>query len=464
MFLVSNLYSDETFLEGNVRAWLEYLEISRAPLPGSWYGWKKYVSPLTAYDVEWSPWRVPQKRKYPCSNVHDGCYPKMPALPGLAEAYKQIRDAGGYPSPYVCLQIYDQGRVEPSPYAAAARPNAARNVHGKTKIYGDEGGNPEPSWAMCVHTDWWRDRLAETVAELVREEHAGGIYLDTMHGSSRACFAVEHGHAHGGGDSRPIGMHELAEICRAAVKKADPNAYTDGEGPTEAMIDAIDGILYQYTLRPGLSEPVFAAVYQDYIPRYGMKCYLEDGEGFFIGAGSLFVEGAMIGRIRTCNNGDGTLLPSDPKHAEQIAFLKRLVGYYRREAAKKFLCYGRLLRPLSFTKPDPMPRTNYVEPGARTYLEGRIRIPCLQRGVFRAADGELGVFIVNIGAEPISYTATMPAAQYGLADDEEYDLHEIASDGKAGAKRRLAGGSIVLAGVLAGRDAIMYRLVPAEGR
>ena len=462
LFLVSHARSDDKFLAGNVKAWLELLKIAKAPVGGTWYGWKKYVTELTAYDVDWSPWRVTEERKHPCSNVHDGCYPKMPALPGLSEGFRKIREAGGHPAPYVCLQIYDQGRLKPSPYAEEARPNVMRNVHGKLKIYGDEGGSPEPSWAMCVTTDWWRKRLAETCAELVRREHAGGIYLDTMHGSSRPCFAVEHGHSHGGGSYRIKGMHELARICRDAVKAADPNAYTDGENPTENMIDVVDGILYQYTLRPGISAPILAAVYQDYIPRYGMKCNLGEGEGFFIQAGSLFVEGAQMGRFYTHGAPGEVLLPSDPKYAEQIAYLKRLVGYYQQEIAKKFLCYGQLLRPLRFAKPDPMPLTNYVEERSKSYLGGLISLPVLQSGVFRASDGEIGLFIVNMSAEELSFSATITLSDYGIARNTPCDVESITWDGKHQMEQRAINETATLSRALPDRSVIMYRIAARE--
>ena len=463
LFLVSHVFSDERHIAANTEVWIEYLKIAGVPLAGTWYGWKKYVTELTAYDVDWSPWRVPEKRQYPCSNVHDGCYPKMPALSGLSDAFKKIREAGGHPSPYVCLQIYDQGRLKPSPYAQEARPNVMRNVHGKLKIYGDEGGNPEPSWAMCVTTDWWRKRLAETCAELVKREHAGGIYLDTMHGSSRACFAVEHGHTHGGGKYRIRGMHELARICRDAVKAVDPDVFTDGENPTENMIDVVDGILYQYTLRPGISAPIFAAVYQDYIPRYGMRCNLEDGEGFFIAAGTLFVEGAQMGRVYTHDGTGGEVFrPSDPKYAEQIAFLKRLLGYYRQDVAKKFLCYGQLLRPLSFSKPEPMPITNYQDKSSKGYLEGMIKLPVLQSGLFRSTDGEVGVFIVNMSAEKLSFSAGVKFADYEPSAHEAYDIESITHDGKHETERRATKKSTSLARTLPPRSVIMYRIIPSE--
>jgi len=454
LFLLSRLYSDEKHLSPHVKVWLEYLQLTKVPIGGVWYGWKHYETELTAYDKPSSQWRFRPERPYPCANVHDGAYPGMPAVSGLSQAYNRIRKAGGYPAPYVCLQIYDQGRIKKTPYADAARPCACRDVNGNIKNYPHE-----PSWLMCARTEWWRGRLKETCVELLKKEHAGGVYLDTMHGGAKPCFAIEHGHSHGGGTYRAEAMSNLARICRQAVKTVDANAYTFGESPAENMIDVIDGILYQYTLRAGTSRPVFATVYQDYIPRWGMKCDLNEGEAFFTKAGSLFIEGAQIGRIDT-----SSASPTDPNYAEQVAYLKRFIGYYHQDIAKKFLCYGRLLRPLSFSRPDPMPLTNYKDPRSKGFLGGIIRLPHLQSGVFRAADGEIGIFIVNVGPKQLAFSTTVQPADYGFSAGRLCDVESITWDGKRQIKHSNVGDSVSLVHTLGGRGVIMYRLVPKKSR
>ncbi|MBU0478049.1 LamG domain-containing protein [bacterium] len=452
MMLCAQTYGKDDNIANVHDAFLAFLDIAKVPLPCVWYGWKFYQTKLTAYDKLDSPWRVSAKNPYPPGNVHDGNYPKLPALPGFSEACKSIREAGGYPSPYVCLQIYDQGQAENAPYVKDARPYVSRHIDGKLRNY-----PREPSWLMCAFTKWWQERLKETCVELIRREHAGGAYLDTMHGAAHWCFATEHGHSYGGGTYRSKGMHEISRICRDAMKAVDPNTFTTGENPNEIMIDVIDGILYQYTVRADFSAPLFATVYQDYITRHGMGCRVEAGEGFYMQAGSLFVEGAQIGRLRI---GGGTkhLDVREEKYGEQLAYLKRLIGYYRQDMAKKFLCYGRLLRPLKFSQPSQMPVMSYKEPRGYTYRAGIVKLPALQSGVFQAPDGELGVFIVNMSPKEVSFTTALDFIEYGLPDSKIFNVQSITSEGKKKLEYSNIKQKLILQGILNPRDVIMYRI------
>lgn len=453
-FLVAYVMSNPGELDAATERWLRLEKLAGMPLGGTIYGWKLYDTELTAYDQPDSPWRVRPERPYPCGNTHDGNYPKSPALANLAKACEKIRQAGGYPSPYVCLQILDQGRIRKSPYYEEGISSVVRDPEGKLTLY-----SGEPSWAMCASADWWEQRLEETCRLLVQKENMRGLYLDTMHGGGKACFAVDHGHSHGGGNHRWRGMHTLSARCRDAAKAIDPQVYTYGENPTEDMIDVIDGILYQRTLHPHLSAPIFAAVYQDYILRMGITTNFTDEEGFFIQAGALFVEGAQIGRVRLSSD----IFSDTPMRKQQLDFFNRLCGYYRQAETRKFLSYGRLLRPLTFTAPNPMPVTDYAEGRAKSYLNGRIELPVLQAGVF-LEDGELGVFVVNVSADPVNWQAAIDLAQYAsLAPTlKQADIRQITFDGRISTVKRNVSNICPLSGVLPGRGAIMFRLSPAQ--
>ncbi|MBM3891324.1 MAG: hypothetical protein FJ388_19600, partial [Verrucomicrobia bacterium] len=136
---------------------LDWLRAIRMDLPLTWYVWKKHFPEITDYNKPGSKWKVPDARPYPCGNIHDGNYPRLPALPNFAEACRDSRSAGGHVQAYVCAQLYDPGLNENAPYAAQAKPNAVRDIQGK--IPGEAG---DVSWTMCGRTKWWQQRLAET--------------------------------------------------------------------------------------------------------------------------------------------------------------------------------------------------------------------------------------------------------------------------------------------------------------
>ena len=449
IFLTTGSWSNDGNVAKTVEHYLKFLKWAGTPLPCNWYGWKFYRTEMTAYDMPHSYWRVNYRRDGPCSNAHDGNYPALPALPSFAAACKRLRDAGGMVCPYVCLQIYDQGPAENAPYADQARPHVVRDLQGNMQTYGRE-----PSWAMCTWSQWWRDRLKESCVELYKREHSGGFYLDTMHGAGEYCYWTPHGHTAGGGSALPAGMHGLSEYIRDAVKAVDPQLITTGEDPAENMIDIIDGKLYQHTLTPNSVAPLFAAVYQDYIPRYGMRLNPEDGEGFYMSAASLFVEGAQLGRLRVDPHGPGLRFDDEPAHKEARDYIGRFVGYYRQDMAKKFLCYGQLMRPLTFHRPAPMPIMSYTTGGRK------IALPSLLSGVFRARDGEVGIFIVNAGKQPLSFVSNVELARHGLTETAGGQVQQITPEGKAIPAGAFSNGTLALKGTLPARHVTLFRLQP----
>ena len=361
--------------------------------------------------------------------------------------------------PYMALEIFDQGATENSPYAAEAKPNITRDLYGAMRVWG-----VEMSWQPCGWTQWWRDRMRESCVLMLERENVGGFYLDVMHGMGVPCFWTPHGHSAGGGSSMTLGMHELARRIRDAVQAKDPDVITTGEDSTENMIDVIDGVLYQRTLRPENKVPLFAVVYQDYIPRYGLRLSVTSAstrygstwgeDHFFIECASLFVEGAQVGRLRLRPR-DMSLSFQKPEHKEMIAFLELLLGYYRQHAAKKFLVYGQLLRPLEFREPSPMLMLPY---------KFDAQFPALMSGVFRSDDGDLGVFVVNASREDLDFQADLDLTRYGMAAGTVVDVDALAPDGASQRVLSRAKGIVSLKSSLPGHHMTMFRLKPTARR
>jgi hypothetical protein len=251
-----------------------------------------------------------------------------------------------------------------------------------------------------------------------------------------------------------VGMHRLSQYVRDALKAKDPQAITTGENSTENMIDVVDGILYQRTLRTENKAPLFATVYQDYIPRYGMRLSVTDAstryEGswsqdhFFIECASLFVEGAQVGRLRLRPR-DMSLSFEKPEHRPMFAFLERVLGYYRQGEAKKFLVYGQLLRPLEFREPVVM----------LDYKHGA-RFPALASGVFRADDGDLGIFLVNASRQPQRYETELDPTRYGLNEGVVLIVDTIAPDGTRKPVHHRNRGVVSLQGSLPAREVRLF--------
>ena len=447
----------------NFREWLKWAGLK---LPANWYGGKDYRPDLTGYDVPFLGSRTQTaftKGRWsgllPVDNRHDGNYPKIPAMDGFSQECKRLKDEGGMVCPYVATQLYDQGPAENAPYAAEAKPNIIRDSYGAICTWPGE-----PPWAPCSWTPWWRERLKETCVTMLQRENIGGFYLDVMHGMSLPCFWTPHGHTAAGGDSMTKGMHELCGYVRDAVKAKDPEAIITGEDSAENMIDAIDGALYQRTLRPENKVPLFGTVYNDYIPRYGLDLSVGLGKDFYIECGSLFSEGAQVGRLRLKPR-DYNISFQDPDHREMIDFLGGVVGYYKQDTAKKFLVYGQLRRPVVFSKPAPMPSLDYgsydkglTDIGASLKVIGNPQFPALMNGVFRSTDGELGVFVVNVSDAEIPFEADLDLAAYGIPPNARVTVDIIAPDSSIQKGSGSVQGAIQIKGSLPGHQITLFRI------
>ena len=291
---------------------------------------------------------------------------------------------------------------------------------------------------------------------MLQRENVGGFYLDVMQGTAMPCYWTPHGHSACGGEAITTGMHGLCEVIYDAVKAQDPEAITTGENSSENMIDVIDGVLGN-TLEPENIAPIFAAVYQDYIPRYGTNISIDSSDAFFLEAASLFVEGAQVGRL-ALRPRPAILSFQKHEHKEMIEFLSRVVGYYKQEVAKKFLAYGQLMRPLEFAAPSPMPMLSYMTP----YAGIRVQLPALMSGVFRSADSELGVFIVNVSKKETPFRVSLALARHGLSQGAVVDVEVIAPDGTTRSVLRKVKDIVLLKGSLPGRHITMFRLKPVR--
>ena len=433
-------------------AFLKFLDTKAAVC---WYTWKKHLPEMTDYNKPGSPWKVPDARPYPCGNIHDGNYPLLPALDTFGPACRAISKEGGYVKAYVCSQIYDPGLEENAPLAAEAKPHAVRTLSGKVKL----AERNRVSWAMCYHTDWWQQRMAQTVTELIKRENVGGIYFDTFYGGYVQCFHTAHGHSHGGGNDPYLGARKISEVVRGAMKKANPDSVMSGESPAETAIDLLDGFLYRFAVWPDMA-PMFGTVYGDYICRFGIQLEPDQGD-FYIQCAALFTEGAQMGRLRI-NSKDDFLkdFGAGSKYTEKMTFLRKLCRHWKRKAGGKYLAYGRLLRPIKFVEPDPMPTASFSEPRYKYYKEGLIVVPALMSGVFQTDDGSVGIFLVNVTETAIRFKFELVPDRYPIRKAKTYRLTRINELGTRVGGPSSQGGKIGYDGEIRGHDVIFLEAQP----
>ena len=448
-------HSEEENMNIAADHFIEFLEWVGMPLSANWYAWKEHHPDRSTYNVPFNRYRMRGQGRWAHAqalNSHDGNYPKIPALPNFSSQCARIRQAGGRVCPYIALEIYDQGSTENAPYADAAKSHMVRDLYGAIRTW-----SGETAWQACSWTQWWRDRLKEECVLMLQRENVNGFYLDVMQGSSPPCYWTPHGHSAAGGSSTTKGMHGLSKYIRDAVKALNNDFITTGENASEGMIDVIDGSL-QLTFSPDVA-PLFAAVYQGYIPRFGHEISVGQGNAFFVEVASLFLEGAQIGMFRLRPR-SSALSFQNPEHESMIDFLGKLVGYYKNVATRKFLAYGQLMRPLKFNEPQVMPLLSYRRRHGTTREEigPSSHVPALTSGVFRTDNGELGIFVVNTGTEELDFQSDLNLTGYGLETDADVQVESFNPDGTSQIVHGQAIGSVPLSGTLPGHDVVMYRV------
>ncbi|MFH1905048.1 MAG: DUF6259 domain-containing protein [bacterium] len=434
VMLKNNSPGGEPAIALNRDHFLEFLEFTGVSLPSIWYEWPKCIPAMTAFRIVGG------------GTTHNGNYPKISSIPGFAEACKTISEAGGYPSAYVCASIYDQGRNNNAPYAKWAEPYVCRDVNLKLMYY------PKlPVWLMCTSAEEWQNRIKDICVALVKNENVKGIYLDTLDGGGPHCFNTSHGHSHGGGNYRGLGERKLAKKVRDAIKSIDPKVFITGENPADFMIDVIDGMLYSYTYFPGfIPVPMFATVYNDYIPRYGRTAHFFNKDSFYWETGSLFAEGAQMGRMRI-----DTDSITEPKYKEEATFLKRLINYYKKEVGGNYLCYGQLLRPIRFSKPDTLPVASFK---FERKFEEEVKLKALFGGVFKSATNEdICIFIVNASNKKVEFSFNLDCKKYNVPSNKEVKVCKVSETGDR-KSLKTCGEIFEYSDTIGARDIIMLEL------
>jgi hypothetical protein len=284
---------------------------------------------------------------------------------------------------YLQSSIYMPLESDPKD-AAMALKYAATGRDGKPVMYGDLGYNMDRS------TTWWQDRLIEQAKKAMSAGFIG-IYLDSFGKSSAECFAPDHGHPIGGGNTGIAGQRQMAQRMLAAIRKINPDAVLSGEDPVEAFRDLVQVNLFSANVWPGYL-PLYRVIWGDYSLGYGRTLAPSKAgpDNIIPEMAALFVNGRMLGRVFT--NGDTIF--SNPDYAEQKIALQQMAAYGK--AGIEYLRFGEYLHPLTWDVPMPMVTIQ------ESVQNSKVTLPAVMQSVTRSyADGSVGIALVNISNAPI---------------------------------------------------------------
>jgi hypothetical protein len=339
----------------------------------------------------------------------------LPPKSGLVEAVREMRSSGVHLQAYIQSMIYDASI--PDSDAAEADQAATHDRQGNRAPYGV--GEPQ-LLAMCRATEWWQKRLVDLSRRAVGEWGFSGVYLDSFGKGAPECFAADHGHAIGGGNTVISGQRALVKQVRNAVREVDHEAILSGEDPIEAFRDLLDVNLYSVNVMPNY-VPIYRTVWGDYSLGHGRALATGKSGGSLIPElATLFLEGTIPGRIYTDSS---KVFLLQPEHARELAFLKSMAAYT--EHGLPWLRFGEYLHPLALSA--DLPIVEFHESVENQVVRG----PAILNSVTRShADGSIAIVLVNIGDKEQAVSVPIDPVLRSHVLDKEVKLRRMNEQGE----------------------------------
>jgi hypothetical protein len=277
---------------------------------------------------------------------------KRDAGEGLARALDELHDAGVRAIPYINARLWD---IESPSWEAEGA---------ATGVCLDQDGEHADRWslsdgrkwsAMCPHTTLWQEKVRSVCEALVFEYGFDGVYADQITSCFVVpCFASDHDHARGGGNSWYAGYRQMMERIQGETKQRNPEAVYTSESTIDCYLDLFDANLAreanELSVRHDeqwLPIPLFHSVYHDYAITYGSVLQLTEvhpraffyGEALvLVGGQQLMVEGYLSADVGT------------DRYSEYLEYLGGLVQ--ARKRAREYLLFGRWLPPVEMEVDD----------------------------------------------------------------------------------------------------------------
>lgn len=295
-----------------------------------------------------------------------------------------------------------------------------------------------PCAPMCMGTSFWRDTYAGLAQRAILDLGVDGVYMDQAC-ASLSCYDPTHGHVPGGGRFWMDGFRALAADIRSRCSTAS-SVTLAGEGCGETWLPHLDLMLSLQISReryaaPGDWEPVplFQAVYHDAAILYGNYSSLTHPpyDDLWPAAYAPKEPLKLLDRKFACQFrleharsllwGQQITLANFTeeqlsKRAEEIAFMLRLAR--ARHAARAFLQDGVMLRAPVFDAPKetiPISRLSIYAGQQDQVKEYEMETPLVLGSAWKAPDGRVGVFFVNLATRriPVTFSAAAYSEEFG---------------------------------------------------
>jgi hypothetical protein len=412
----------------------------------------KYLDVPTAF--QWYNWHeIPFDTFYP---------DYFPPIAEFSEKSKQLQSAGIKITPYINSRIWDMNSKSWSsenPQSAACKvpytlfDDLISYSRWPSRVWQDltismDHWNGNPFAVMCPTTKVWQDKQSYIITRLVSEYGMNGVYMDqTASCQPVYCFDPTHGHSIGGGSYWVEGNRKMVELCKENARKKNPEMILTTEDFAEPFIDVFDGLLACNTssIAPELI-PMFNYVYSGYCLRFGRSFGNSSGLPFKMRNAQMFLWGEQMGWF------DPNILNLESPEAK---YLKTLCKALDKDAIKKLLFYGEMVRPPKLEGDNPILSASWSANQKNTDMSA------VSHSAWKAEDGTLGLVFTNMdnSAHTISYS--VDTKQYKLPQGKKYIVKIIDGVG-AGKVKSYNSGSIVRTEKMPARSVLVLEIKADE--
>lgn len=294
----------------------------------------------------------------------------FPIKEGVKEFCSNLTHQGHLVMPYINGRIVDLSNEDIDEFLPYATIDRFGNH------YVEKYGNGVPQMPMCPHTSFWQNKIVSVVDQIFNGLEVKGVYLDQISAADqKLCFNKNHGHPLGGGYWWNTGYRNMLDSIQYITHNKGRDKVITSEMNGEFNMDGIDGYLI-WIKRDVKDIPLMTTIYSGYTRYFGSVGYGDlnmNDHDWKVKQGRDFIWGTQAGWM-------GTAI-MNPKNKDKASYLKKIVD--TRRLGKDYLVYGELVGLIQSDLQE----------------KGEWKLPLIQGSVWKADDGNLGLFLVNYSTE-----------------------------------------------------------------
>ena len=365
-----------------------------------------------------------------------GFFPPREGEAEFKEAMSRLRKAGNHGFVYItggCWYLhanYNPPFDSHEKFEAEAQPYAIVEPDGG--IRGGTIASILRTARLCPYTEFTRE-LEVSIFLQCLDLGCTVVQIDNFPcGGSEACHDASHGHPLGHGPWWAQAWAKMLADIRHKAKAKNPNSAITTEGISENFIPYLDmydnrggnmeyfGHYRQGDPMGGETIPLFSYVYHQYIGAY-LAAYPECNRPEVLYWTRCLGKSLVQGVVPT----GGHYFP-EPAELNPVttAFYKKIVGAAARECWP-YLMFGEMLRPPEIDVPTITASyckmsddCDHLDPKKRHEVRDR----AVQHSAWRARDGSIGYFFVNVSEDAVSFDVELSA--YGM-EAKTYDIERF---------------------------------------